>query len=56
VSPKVRRAAQAHRWSAGHRVNDSVVIGLAQTRRRTVATGSPTIAHSVSAIAIAAWP
>jgi hypothetical protein len=32
------------------------VIGQAQTWRRTVATGAPTIAQSVSAISTAAWP
>lgn len=56
VSPKERRAARAQRSSVGHRVMASSVIGQAQTRFRTVTTGSRAIAHSVSARAIAAWP
>src|SRR5262249_5171925 len=56
VSPEVRRAARHQRSSAGHRVSDSVVIGQAQTCWCTAATGSRTIAHSVSAIAIATCP
>jgi len=56
VSPIASRAARAQRSSAGQRADDSCVIRDAQTRRRTSAIGSPTIAHSASAIAIAAWP
>jgi hypothetical protein len=55
-APSARRAASAHRVKVGHRVTDSVVMGHAQTWRRTAATGCRAIAHSVSAIAIAAWP
>jgi len=34
----------------------SNVADQAQTRRRTSATGSRTMPHSVNAIALAAWP
>jgi hypothetical protein len=56
ASPSASRAAPAQRSSIGHRVTASTVIGQTLIRRRTSATGSWVIAHSVSAIAIAAWP
>jgi LPS export ABC transporter permease LptG len=53
ASPSAPRAARAQRWSVGHRVTSSTVVDQAQTRRRTSATGSRAMAHSVNAIAIA---
>ena len=56
VAPSASRAARAQRASVGHRAGDSTLIRRAHTRRRMSASGSCVIAHSVSAIAIAAWP
>ena len=48
--------AAAQRRSVGHDPVDSRVTCQAHTRRRTSRTGCPAIRHSVSAIAIAAYP
>jgi len=54
--PSATRAARAQRTSVGQRFGDSTLIRRAQIRRRTSASDAPVIAHSVSAMAIAAWP